>query len=211
MEKLPISLCIITHNSAGRLRGLITSLREIVNEVLVADQHSTDGTYEDAKALADFVFQRRHKGTADPDRNWLFNLANNNWVLYLDDDELLEEDTKAALADIIKLEVDAIWFKRNNYIDGIDARQICGEDPQCRLFRVGSVNFPDRIHKYPEPANGVRVAYLDYGIRHDRTYEGLVKANKDREIIANAEEKKIQDDFIKKVDSFLKHGLRPSK
>ncbi len=211
MEKLPISLCVITHNSGGRLKSLIEYHRDIVQEVLVADQESTDGTYEEAKQLADFVFKRRCKGTSDPDRNWLFSLANNPWVLYLDDDERLEDDTKANLAEIIKLEVDAIWLKRNNFIDGIDASQICGPDPQCRLFRVGAVNFPERIHTYPEPASNIRVAYLDYGIRHDRTYQGLVKANRDREIIANEAEKRTQDEFLTKVDGFLNNGLRPSK
>lgn len=208
---LPISLVCIVRNANGRLRKLIESHRDIVSEVIVVDQHSTDGTYEEALELADFVVQRRHKGTADPDRNYAFGLASKDYVLYLDDDECLTDEAKALLPAIIETKADAFWFKRDNYVDGIDIREIAGEDPQCRLFKKGAVKFPSRIHKYPEPAMDLRVFHLDCAIRHDRSYDQMVKANKAREVVANEEEKGLQDNFLKKVTEFLTTGLRPSR
>lgn len=208
---LPISLCCIVRNSGGRLRKLIEYHRDVVSEIIVCDQFSNDGTYEEALELADFVVQRRPKGTADPDRNWAFDLASKDYVLYLDDDECLTEETKKALPDILAAKADAYWLKRDNYVDGIDIREIAGEDLQCRLFKRGSVRFPSRIHKYPEPAVDLKTFYLDCAIRHDRGYDQMVKANRAREVIANKDEKKLQDDFLDKVTDYLKTGLRPSR
>lgn len=207
----PISLVCICRNSGGRLRKLIEAHRDIVKEVIVIDQGSTDGTLEDAEQYADLVFKRRCKGTADPDRNWAFDLAGEDYVLYLDDDESLTDEAKALLGEAVKSNADAFWFRRDNYVDGIDIRKVTGEDPQCRLFKKGAVRFPSRIHKYPESAVGIRTFYLDAAIRHDRTFEGLVKANKSREVIANEDEIKVQDEFIEQVTQYLTTGLRPSR
>lgn len=208
---LPITLCCVVRNANGRLRKLIENHRDVVSEVIVIDQCSTDGTYEEALELADFVIQRRNKGTADPDRNFCFNLASNDYVLYLDDDEALTDETKNLLPAIIEADADAYWFRRENFVDGIDIQQIVGEDPQCRLFKKGAVRFPSRIHKYPEAAVDIKVFYLNCAIRHDRAYDQLVKSNRAREVIANTEEKKLQDSFISKVSDFLTTGLRPSR
>lgn len=208
---LPITLCCIVRNAGGRLRKLIENHRDVVSEVVVVDQHSTDGTYEEALELADFVVQRRHKGTADPDRNFAFSLASNDYVLYLDDDECLTEEAKTLLPLALETKADAFWFKRDNFVDGIDIREIAGEDPQCRLFKKGAVRFPSRIHKYPEPAVDIKVFHLDCAIRHDRSYDQLLKANRAREAVANEEEKKLQDNFIEKLTNYLTTGLRPSR
>lgn len=175
------------------------------------DQYSTDGTYEEALELADFVIRRRCKGTADPDRNFAFSLASQDYVLYLDDDECLTEETMAALPAILEANADAYWLKRDNYVDGINISEIAGDDLQCRLFKKGAVRFPSRIHQYPEGAEGIKTFYLDYSIRHERGFEQLVKANKAREVVADDKEKKLQDDFIEKVTKYLTTGLRPSR
>jgi glycosyltransferase involved in cell wall biosynthesis len=210
-NKLPISLVTIVHNASGRLRNLIEKHRDVVSEVIVVDQFSTDGTYEEAQELADIVFQRRCKGTSDPDRNWAFGMASQPYVLYLDDDECLTDETKALLSEILAIQADAFWLKRDNYVDGVDIKEISGDDIQCRLFKRGAVRFPSRIHKYPEAAQDIRVVYLDCAIRHDRGYDQMVQSNRSREIIANPDEKKLQDSFMDKVTDYLKTGLRPSR
>jgi glycosyltransferase involved in cell wall biosynthesis len=207
----PITLVVICRNAAGRLKKLIESHRDVVSEVIVCDQFSTDGTYEEAEQYADFVVQRRCKGTADPDRNWAFDLASQDYVLYLDDDECLTEEAKKVLPEILATRADAFWFKRDNYVDGVDITEIMGDDRQCRLFRKGSVRFPSRIHTYPEAAIGLNTFYLDVAIRHDRGFDQMVKANRLREVVANDEDVKTQNDFIKKVTDYLTQGLRASR
>lgn len=201
---LPISLVCVVRNSNGRLKKLIESHRDCVSEVIVVDQHSTDGTYEEAEKYADFVIKRRCKGTADPDRNLAFSLASQSYVLYLDDDECLTEETKKALPQILEADADAYWIKRSNYVDGVDISEIAGDDIQCRLFKPGAVRFPARIHQYPEPAHNIKTFYLDCAIKHDRTLDQLKKANKAREVVADEQAKQLQDRFIASVEAYLK-------
>lgn len=204
LTKLPISLVMIVHNSGGRLKDVISAHREFVSEVIVVDQSSTDGTYEEALELADLVVRRTCKGTADPDRNFAFSLANNPWVLYLDDDEKLDKAAIESLPRILESGANIVWFGRRNYVDGIDLTAEIGKDPQCRLFNKGAVEFPDQIHTYPAPAPGALVLYSNEWINHYRTLEGLKKANKARERIAGPEAKKAQTDFIARVEQLLK-------
>ncbi len=210
-QKLPISLIAIVRNAGGRVKKLIDNHRDIVSEVIIVDQGSTDGTYEEAVAGADRVFKRRCKGTSDPDRNWAFNLAKQPYVLYLDDDECLTDEAKDALPELIKTGADVFWFKRQNFVDGIDIQEICGDDLQCRFFKKGAVRFPDQIHRYPEMASNTKVFFLECAIRHDRSMEQMEKANRSRERIAGEKEIKLQNEFISKVKSFMTTGLRPSR
>ena len=203
MKKLPITLCVITRNSADRIKEMVEKHRPFVSEVLIADQSSTDGTWDIAQEVADHAIQRRHKGTADPDRNWLFQQAKNEWILYLDDDEYLDEKCIEALPRLLKDNIDIYWLKETNLVDGIDIKEILGDDPHPRLFKKGSIRFPDQIHTYPEPANDVKVAFVDYSIIHDRTLEKIKESNRARDKIASPEQIQVQENFIKQVEDLL--------
>jgi glycosyltransferase involved in cell wall biosynthesis len=201
---LPISLVAIVRNAGGRVKALIEKHRDVVSEVIIVDQMSTDGTYEEALQYADKVFRKRNKGTADPDRNWAFSLASQPYVLYLDDDEYLTDEAKQVLPHVLATDGDVFWLKRQNFVDGVSIEEIMGDDIQCRLFKCGAVRFPDEIHRYPEQAVNTKVFYLDVAIRHDRTFAQLVKSNKAREVIASKEDIEKQNSFISKVEALLK-------
>jgi len=203
MKKLPISLCVITRNSADRIEEMVKKHRNVVSEVIIADQSSTDGTWEIVQRIADVPIKRRCKGTADPDRNWVFKMAKNPWVLYLDDDEYLDEKCVKALPRLLEDDIDIYWLKERNLVDGVDIKEILGDDPHPRLFKKGSIRFPDVIHTYPEAANDTNVAYIDYHIVHDRTLDKIKKSNRDRNSIASPEHIQQQEAFIKKVEELL--------
>lgn len=207
MEKLPISLCVTTYNSEGRLKTLIERCRPFVSEVLVVDQKSTDGTAEDAKELADVFCSRRRKGAADPDRNWLFGLAKHPWVLYLDDDEYLSDKLIKVLPEILKDNIDIYWLKTTNLVDGIDIKDILGDDFHPRLFKKGFLTYQDQAtnldHTYPVAASNAKSAYIDYHIVHDRTYEKIVRSNRARDRIATPDQIKMQEAFITSLDKLL--------
>ena len=202
-KKLPISLCIITHNSEDRIKDMILKHKEVVSEVIVVVQKSTDDTLARAREVADVVIERRCKGTSDPDRDWTFSIASNEWVLYLDDDEYVSTKLKGKLKQLIKEQVDAYWFKRTNLVDGVDIHPILGNDMQCRLFKKGAVTFPDEIHTYPKAQKGVITAFVEYDIIHERTLEQLKRSNRNRNVIADRDSIGMQEQFIAKVDNYL--------
>lgn len=203
MEKLPITLCIITRNSEDRIEKVINKHKDFVSQILVVDQESEDSTAQRAEGAGAFVITRRVKGTSDPDRNWLFNMADYEWVLYLDDDEYIDVQDYNELKKIMQIGVDAIWFKRTNLVDGVDIGKVLGEDLQCRLFKKGATNWADAIHTYPKCAEGVKVLFTEIPMIHERTLEGLKASNRGRNAIASPEQIKTQEGFIKQVEEVL--------
>jgi len=201
-------MCVITRNSADRIREMVEKHRPFVDEVLIADQSSTDGTWEIVQEIADHAIQRRHKGAADPDRNWLYQYAKNPWILYLDDDEYLDEKCIEALPRLIEDDIDIYWLKERNLVNGLDIKEILGDDPHPRLYKKGSVRYLDQEkqvdHTYPEPANETRVAFVDYHIIHDRTLDKIKESNRARDKVATPQQIQMQESFIARVEEFLK-------
>lgn len=208
IKKLPITLCIITANSGKRIKDMILKHKKHVSEVMVVVQKSEDDTLERAREVADVVIERRNKGTADPDRNWLFDLANTEWILYLDDDEYLSTALRSKLKALTKDNVDVYWLQRQNFVDGVDVFNALGKDYQPRLFRKGSLKFPDQIHTYPKVADQSIQAYVDYPIIHKRTFEQLKKSNRARNKIASSDQIAMQEKFISLVESIIESNKK---
>jgi len=207
MKSLPIALCIITRNSADRIESMVEKHRKVCDEIIIADQSSTDGTWEIVQKIADLPIKRRCKGASDPDRNWLYALSKSPWILYLDDDEYLPPETIKALPKLIKDNVHVYWFKHRNLVDGIDTKEVSGDDYHPRLFKKGSLRYIDQQtnvdHTFPEPANNAIVAYTDYYIVHDRTMEKIIKANRNRNKVATPQQIQMQENYIDKLHVFF--------
>jgi len=202
-KPLPITLCVITANSGKRIKDVVLKHKKYVSEVLVVVQKSEDDTLARAREVADCVIERRNKGTSDPDRNWLFDLASNPWVLYLDDDEFISPKLAKNLKKLIESNVDVFWLQRDNFVNNKDISAILGKDYQARLFRKGSLRFPDEIHTYPTLANEAISAYVDYPIIHKRGLEQLKKSNRARNCVASREQIGNQEKFIADVERYL--------
>lgn len=92
-----VSAVITTRNSARTLRALVDSLRAQTYpvEVVIVDNHSSDGTADLAEALADVHV------TAGPERSAQRNIgverAAGSWVLILDSDMTIEPQSVAEL------------------------------------------------------------------------------------------------------------------
>ena len=215
-EKLPITLCTVMRNAGERLEKLVNHCRKYVSEVILIDQSSTDGSWEKAQELADVAIKRTNKGAADPDRNFAFELASQEWVLYLDDDEYLDAKLVKALPELLAdKDVDIYWIKTINLVDGVNINEIFGpgEDPHPRIFRRGKLFYEDQKtnldHTYPKVIGEARVAYVNHYLVHDREMKKLVESNKRRNKIATPEQQKMQDDFIKRVQDFMeKHDKK---
>ncbi len=201
--KLPISLVVFTHNSENRLGHIIDKHKDHVSEIIVLDQGSTDKTLEIAKEKADFVIKRRPKGTADPDREYAYAACKEKYILSLDDDEELSDEAIEALPELVRSEVDVIWFVRENLVDGVDIYPILGEDIQCRMWKPGSTRWKDKIHTCCDGAENALVLYSPLKVSHIRTFEGLKKANRARDAIADPQALDMQNKFIAKVEAFL--------
>ena len=97
MKKLPISVFIITKNEADRVATTIKSVRDWVDEIIVVDSGSTDGTMDVAKSAGvDKVMFNEWNGYG---AQKIFSEAQckNNWILNLDADEEISPALRAEI------------------------------------------------------------------------------------------------------------------
>jgi glycosyltransferase involved in cell wall biosynthesis len=88
MNKLPISVTIITFNEEERLPLVLDPLVNLVDEIIVVDSGSSDDTLQIAEKSGCLVFHRDWTGFGDQ-KVFAEKKCRNNWVLNLDADEIL--------------------------------------------------------------------------------------------------------------------------
>ena len=98
-NKLPISCFIIAQDEADRIANTIESVIDIVDEVIVVDSGSTDGTQDLARQLGCKVFFNKWKGYG-PQKRFGEDCAKNKWLLNLDADEYLSNEIKSEILQI---------------------------------------------------------------------------------------------------------------
>ncbi|HTZ10859.1 MAG TPA: glycosyltransferase family 2 protein [Candidatus Margulisiibacteriota bacterium] len=111
MNKLPLSVIILTYNEEKNIEPCIGSVYGIADEIFVVDSFSTDKTVEIARNYSDKVFQHAFQNYAQQ-RNWAQkNLPlNNEWVLHLDADERLSPGLRDELLRIFSLPIEEDGF-----------------------------------------------------------------------------------------------------
>lgn len=150
-DKTPsrISGLIITFNEEQNIRDCILSLYSVCDDVVVVDSCSTDKTVEIAQSLGATVLIQPFLGDG-PQRIHGLPHCNHEWILNLDADERLEQDSIHAIQSLNLCEnnVDVYEFKRNNFI-GTHITHHAGQYPDyvARLFNKITANFsPVRAH-----------------------------------------------------------------
>jgi glycosyltransferase involved in cell wall biosynthesis len=151
-----------TRNSANTVERALTSLRW-VEELIVVDMASDDGTAEIAERIADRVIQAPVAPRIDGVRTAYLGLASQGWIFVLDSDEYLAVNAAelvAKLIDTLGARFDAFAIPRYNYIAGQIMRGSGWyPDQQIRLFRQGTVRWTDHHHVAPTVVTGKHRLY----------------------------------------------------
>lgn len=116
----PVSAVILTKNEAAFIGRCVRSCHW-ADEVVVLDSGSTDDTREIARSCGAVVFEREWHGWAKQ-RNMAISLASNDWVFYLDADEIvtpeLGESVRKAMHEVLH-DDDGFYFDRRGDFLGI--------------------------------------------------------------------------------------------
>lgn len=87
MNKL--SVVIATRNEEENIARCLNSVRQLADEIIVIDEHSTDKTREIAEKLGAKVYQEPHHDIFHITKQKALDLATGNWILQLDADEVV--------------------------------------------------------------------------------------------------------------------------
>ncbi len=99
MNPLPVSCFIITMNEADRIGRTLASVRGLVDEIVVIDSGSTDGTQQIATNAGAHVVFNAWPGFGQQKR-FGEDQCRHDWLLNLDADEVLSSELKAELIGI---------------------------------------------------------------------------------------------------------------
>ena len=96
-----ISFFIIAKNEAHRIAACIASAKDVVNEIVVIDGHSTDNTAQLCRELGAQVYTREFDGFANQ-KNFALSKVTGQWALNLDADERLSPALKKEIRQAIE-------------------------------------------------------------------------------------------------------------
>ena len=148
MERNKISATIITQNEELNIERCLTSL-SWVDEIVIVDSYSTDKTIEICKRFKCKIIQTDWKGFGNTKRFAVDN-ASNDWILSIDADELVTEELKNRIENIlIDPKYQAYNIKRISYYLNRRVNH-CGwdRDYPLRLFDRNYGNFNDKeVHE----------------------------------------------------------------
>lgn len=110
MEKLPLSVCFVVKDESERLAQAIESVAPFAAEIVVLDTGSTDNTAEVASSYTDNIFKYPFNFDFGALRNYAANRAKQDWILFLDADEILDFEAYHELKPLIS-ETSELAFK----------------------------------------------------------------------------------------------------
>ncbi|MHC1728117.1 MAG: glycosyltransferase [Syntrophobacteraceae bacterium] len=169
MKEPLISLCMIVKDEEENLPGCLESVRGLVDEIVLVDTGSQDGTVAIAEAFGAKVFHMPWPDDFSEARNKSIEYARGDWIIYLDADERIDSN---GVIDCIRKTasvpaVDA-WSVniRNRKCDTVAVDITCN----IRLFRnMPPVRFENEVHERVEPALariGARISTAPFFIDH---------------------------------------------
>lgn len=146
-----LSALITCKNEALHIRDCIESLRDIADEILVADSGSTDETLDIVRRCGGCrIVEREFISYADF-KNWAIPQCEHEWVLIVDADERPGAKLLQEMRELLASEPahDAYWLRRANFFLGHRIRY-CGwnNDAVVRLIRRDICRyFPRPVHE----------------------------------------------------------------
>ena len=167
--KLPISVFIIAKNEEDRIGLTIKSVVGWVDEVIVVDSGSTDGTVKLAENLGAKVVFNEWKGYG-PQKVFAENLCKSNWVLNLDADEEVSPELRDEI--IAKFKPDAENLAYRLKIMALYPHQrklpvIAAGTTQVRLYSKNSAGFKNSpVHDSVVLKDGVTEILLKKPVVH---------------------------------------------
>jgi glycosyltransferase involved in cell wall biosynthesis len=145
----PISACMITFNNERTVEQALASVASWASEVIVVDSFSTDATPAIAGRYATSFEQRAWPGFRDQ-YNYCIGKAKNDWVVFLDADEVIPPELAEEMARRIETDAGAydgyIGHRRNFYLGRWIMHGGWVPDCEIRLFRKSRGGFEGGLH-----------------------------------------------------------------
>lgn len=165
-----LSVCIIGRDESAQIGQCLQSVNEIARELIYVDSGSTDRSpaiaYQMGAKLYSFPWNNNFADT----RNFAVSLAGEEWILILDADEVLPDQSRERIVDLIKdARHDGYLLRVCTFLDRNLSTTNCCFKGSCRLFRKDRYRFQGAVLEEIIPfipGSGAGLTAADISIHH---------------------------------------------
>ena len=164
-----ISLCMIVKNEEKNIANCLSSIKDIVDEIIIVDTGSSDKTKELASEFTKNIYDYKWQNNFGNARNYSISKANNDWILVLDGDENIVGYDKESVLNFVKLSsIDCIGrIKRFNAFDRQGEVKTYIERVN-RVFNKKYYKYEGIVHEQLVPINNLigKMIPVDIEVEH---------------------------------------------
>lgn len=157
-KKIRLTVIIATHNEEVNIGACLESVKDIADEILVADGESTDRTVEIAKSKGAVVLPMTNKRMFHFNKEEAREHAEGEWILFLDADEIVTPELSREISEVLDGAHSEIDLTQN------------------KLFRMHMQNIASRDHvafDQKPPINGYFIARKNYFLGRYLMHSGV--------------------------------------
>ena len=185
MERL-LSLSMIVRNEEKVLARALSGVRDAVDEIVIADTGSTDGTVSVAESFGAKVVSFPWRDDFAAARNFSFSLATCHYVMWLDADDVVTEENAALLKKLrerLKNESPDTVMCRYDVAFDAAGRPTCSYIRERVLKREGCPPWHGRVHECIPPFG--KIIFSHFTVKHGET-PGKVRGERNLAIYRKA-------------------------
>lgn len=151
MKRSKLSVVLATRNEQENLARCLDSIKDLADEIVIADESSTDHTVEIAHKYKAKIIKVTHQNNFHINKNVAIDAAKGDWVLQLDADEAVSPELAQEIKNILQNGSDYVgmWVNRRNwFLNRFLAKGGQYPDPTLRMYRRGKGRLPARdVHE----------------------------------------------------------------
>lgn len=166
-----ISLCMIVKNEEKVLKRCLESVKDYVDEIIIADTGSTDNTLSIASLYTQNIYHFKWINDFSAARNFVQSKAAGEWILYLDADEYVEVDNLRKILQQLKIskelkKFDAFVVTQVNFVGALGGN--VGQCPTVRIYKNDpNILFHRKIHEQLYKKDGqLSIGILGLNVYH---------------------------------------------
>lgn len=158
MKHPSISLCMIVKDEEEMIAACLQSVSSIVDDIVIVDTGSTDGTISIAQQFTDRIYHFRWRDHFAEARNYALDQVQGDWVLWLDADEVvdMEDEELWRQSFLTKAKTfDALLLSLRNYYGPYANEMEVYLYSSFRLLRVAAgLRYKQAIHEHLDLSRG---------------------------------------------------------
>jgi glycosyltransferase involved in cell wall biosynthesis len=186
MDFKRLSLCMIVKNEEEFISKCLSSVKRVVDEIVIVDTGSSDRTVEICKSFGAQVYEFPWNHSFADARNFGLERATGDWILWMDADEEVDASNVSKLRDILYSDEDILSIHLINYFGERPEPDKTFEIVHTRLLRNHKgFKFSGKIHEMLNveevltiPEDGLNIKTVPIKIHHYGYLDSVTKNKK---------------------------------